>query len=65
LLVLSRTPGQEIIIDERITLTVLSVRGGKISLGITAPRDVQIDRLEVRERTDYTPRVENSDTASR
>ena len=50
MLVLTRKPGQSIMIGEEIEVQVLSVAGEKVRLGITAPRDVDIFRNEVYER---------------
>jgi len=50
MLVLTRKPGQSIIIGDGIEVQVLSVAGEKIRLGITAPREVEIFRNEVYER---------------
>ena len=50
MLVLTRKPGQSIMIGEGIEVQVLSVAGEKVRLGITAPRDVAIFRNEVYER---------------
>ena len=50
LLVLTRKPGQSILIGEGIEVQVLSVSGEKVRLGVTAPRDVAIFRDEVLER---------------
>jgi len=47
MLVLSRKPGQRITIGERITVTVLEVRGSCIRLGIEAPREVPVHREEL------------------
>lgn len=47
MLVLSRTPGEQIKIGDDITLTVVDVRGDKVRLGIEAPRDVPVHRHEV------------------
>ena len=47
MLVLSRKREEKIIIDERITLMVLEIRGDKVRLGIDAPRDVSVHRQEV------------------
>ena len=44
MLVLTRRLGESIIIDGRINVTILAAHGGKIRLGISAPRDVSIDR---------------------
>jgi carbon storage regulator len=49
-LVLTRKPGQSIIIGDGIEVQVLSVAGEKVRLGITAPRDVDIFRDEVYHR---------------
>ena len=50
MLVLTRKPGQGIMIGDGIEVQVLSVAGEKVRLGITAPRDVSIFRNEVYER---------------
>jgi carbon storage regulator len=49
-LVLTRKPGQSIMIGDGVEVQVLSVAGEKVRLGITAPRDVSIFRNEVYER---------------
>ena len=50
MLVLTRKPGQSIMIGDGIEVQVLSVAGEKVRLGIAAPRDVGIFRNEVYER---------------
>jgi carbon storage regulator len=50
MLVLTRKPGQSIMIGDGVEVQVLSVAGEKVRLGITAPRDVAIFRNEVYER---------------
>jgi carbon storage regulator len=50
MLVLTRKPGQSIMIGDGIEVQVLSVAGEKVRLGITAPREVGIFRNEVHER---------------
>ena len=50
MLVLTRKPGQSIMIGDDIEVQVLSVAGDKVRLGITAPREVGIFRDEVYER---------------
>jgi carbon storage regulator len=50
MLVLTRRCGEEIVIGGNIHVTVLSVQGDKVRLGITAPRSVSVDRQEVHER---------------
>jgi carbon storage regulator len=47
MLVLSRKKDERIIIDERITITILEVRGDKIRIGIDAPKEIPIMREEL------------------
>jgi carbon storage regulator len=47
MLVLTRKPGQSIMIGDGVEVQVLSVAGEKVRLGIMAPRDVSIFRNEV------------------
>lgn len=47
MLVLSRRRNQTIRINDDISITVLEIREGKVRLGITAPRHIDIHRLEV------------------
>ena len=46
MLVLSRKPGERIMIGEDIEVTVLDIRGSRVRLGVNAPRHVPIDRRE-------------------
>jgi carbon storage regulator len=50
MLVLTRKPGQSIMIGDGVEVQVLSVAGEKVRIGITAPRDVSIFRNEVYDR---------------
>jgi len=49
MLVLSRKPGQSIIIGSDIVVTVLDVKGDQVRLGINAPRTLTVHRQEVQE----------------
>jgi carbon storage regulator len=49
MLVLSRKKNESIVIDDRIVITVVEIRGDKVRLGIQAPRDVPVHRSEVYE----------------
>jgi carbon storage regulator len=50
MLVVSRKPGERLLIGESVEVTVLSVRGDQVSLGVSAPREVTIHRQELLER---------------
>lgn len=47
MLVLTRRPGEKVIIDGKIVITIVEVRGDQIRLGIDAPRSVKVYREEV------------------
>jgi len=49
-IVLSRKCSERIFIGSDIILTLVHIQGDKVKLGIDAPREVVVDRLEVRER---------------
>jgi carbon storage regulator len=57
MLVLTRRVGEEIIVDGAITVTVLSVQGQKVRLGIIAPKSVRVDRSEISARRSATDDV--------
>jgi len=47
MLVLSRKVNEQIIIGDGIVVTVVSIRGGHVRLGIEAPGHVKVHREEV------------------
>ena len=47
MLILSRRAGEAIIVDEKVTLTVLSIKGRQVRIGIDAPDDVSVHREEI------------------
>ncbi len=50
MLILSRKPGEKILIGDRIEVTVVRIAPGVVRLGIEAPADWPIMRQEVREK---------------
>jgi carbon storage regulator len=50
MLVLTRKVGEEIVIGDGIRVKVVSVQGDRVRVGIDAPRDVPVDRLEIHQR---------------
>lgn len=50
MLVLTRKPGQSILIGDGIEVQILSSAREKVRVGIIAPRDISIFRNEVKER---------------
>ena len=47
MLVLTRRAGESIMIDDKIELKVLKIRGSQVHLGIEAPRQAAVHRKEV------------------
>jgi len=50
MLILTRTRGESIIIGDDITVTYLESYGQKARIGISAPKNISIDRAEIREK---------------
>ena len=42
MLLLTRKPGDAIVIDGRIVVKVVDIQGGRVQLGIEAPKEVKI-----------------------
>lgn len=49
MLILSRKRNQVIRINDDITIMVVEIRGDKVRLGVSAPREVPVHRQEVYE----------------
>lgn len=66
MLVLTRRIGEQIVIDGVIFVTLVSIRGDKARLGISAPPSVSVDRSEVYERRSASrPAVPRPSVSSR
>lgn len=47
MLVLSRKPGESVIIGDEVRITVLSISGKQIRIGIEAPSEIAVHREEI------------------
>ena len=47
MLILTRRPGESLSIGDEIEITVTQVNGEQAKLGITAPREVPVERTEI------------------
>jgi carbon storage regulator len=56
MLVLSRKPNEEIVIDDRIRVRILGIEGGRVRVAIAAPREVPIVRSELVARNELPAR---------
>lgn len=50
MLVLTRRPGESIVVGENIVITVIEIKGGQVRIGIDAPREVDVYREEIYEQ---------------
>lgn len=47
MLILTRKEGESLRLGDDITVTVVSVKGGHVRIGVDAPRDVAVHREEI------------------
>jgi carbon storage regulator len=47
MLVLTRRPGQSILVGEYVQLMIVRIEGDRVVVGIDAPRDVRVVRTEL------------------
>ena len=51
MLILQRKPGESVMIGDEISISVVSVEGGRVRLAISAPQEVPILRSELLDAT--------------
>ena len=60
MLILSRRTDESIVIGDEVTITILSVKGKQVRIGITAPPDVSVHREEIYQRIQSGETVEGA-----
>lgn len=59
MLILSRKVGEVIRINDDVYVEVVAIRGGKVRLAVTAPKDIPIFRQEVFEKKQKAKELAN------
>lgn len=55
MLILTRRVGETLMIGDDVSVTVLSVKGNQVRLGVNAPKDVGVHRKEIYDRIHGNP----------
>ena len=56
MLVLSRRPGESVVVGDDVTISILEVRGDVVRVGISAPRSIAVHRAELLQQLESTNR---------
>ena len=57
MLILTRRMGETLMIGDDIEVTIMGVKSGQVRIGITAPKDIEVDRAEIRERKNQSREI--------
>lgn len=53
MLILTRRPGESLMIGDDVVVTVLSTYGNQVRIGVDAPKEVPVHREEIHERIQH------------
>jgi len=62
MLILSRRVGEAVTVGNEVTITVLSVKGNQVRLGVQAPKHIAVHRQEVFQRIQMEQTVSEAET---
>jgi len=62
MLILTRRVGETLMIGDEVTVTVLGVKGNQVRIGVNAPKEVSVHRVEIYERIKNEKNAENNDS---
>lgn len=61
MLILTRKIGESLLIGDDVEITVLSVRGNQVKLGVKAPKEISVHREEIYQRIKALAESEEAD----
>ena len=64
MLILTRRLGESITIGDNVKLTVLSIKGSQVRIGVEAPKEVCIQRSELSMEKEQKSKDSSSDNSS-
>ena len=53
MLILTRKIGESLLIGDDVEITVLSIRGSQVKLGVKAPKEISVHREEIYQRIQH------------
>lgn len=65
MLILHRNPGETIIINNNIAVTILSVEGQEVFIGIDAPKEIPVYRKEIQRIIDYKKSLQEQEDSQK
>ncbi len=61
MLILHRNPGEKIVINNNITVTILGFEGEQVRVGIDAPKEIPVYRKEIQRIIDHKRSLEEKE----
>ncbi|MEE3730434.1 Carbon storage regulator [Mannheimia haemolytica] len=61
MLILTRKIGEVLLVGDDVEITVLSIRGNQVKLGVNAPKEISVHRREIYERIKASAEEENAE----